>query len=1413
MYNSPPGTRLESIIGSLSSQSHSISVTMRQDGGGEEGAEERSSSTTTVAPISAMDEKAVKSKREVEEEEVEEEEELENKEEIMAETTTTTTSLPRKRQKVTAETSNSDSGEEAVEEEEEEVDEDEGEKTSTADSEVEAEALARTPEELSAPAETELQPSHATNSIIESIRSNFFEQQQQQQQLQTSSALREQLLQQTNRTASSLSSSSPARSRGHLPVTSPQHPHHHPLHPPALSSSPPPPANPNQTAESNQAADGQVRVTNVYRGLYPIKNVKQHFKKKTIDNRKLYICLWPDCSFQTWKYSQHISRHIYLKHIGIKELRCSVPACEKVFKRPESLVQHVKNHICGFGIDPVRMKDAANICGVKNIKRHFSKIMDNDIQVFMCQFARCQFVTNNSGSIRRHVHNQHICPHSSPNGGGGGGGNGSSNGGGLRASTPSSRSNGGDAMMTSTAEAALISRPLDSSPNLQFFSSPRSQGLQQQQQFSPHSQSPASSVNSADNSAEPPVEEVEEGGDEDGNSCSAHLDPLVVLTEYEGQTYDPLLDPDAEAAAAAAAAAARRKNNGLYSLKNYKEHYYKIKTEEAGVQFICKGCQFQAKSQITLIRHLWNELGYKEFHCEFEGCTRTFDNEFSRGSSPHNSSNSFSVAAAMLNLGAHKPPQSSSPYHHSLPNPTPYSSHSYQPSSLSPSRSLVVPPSSHHLASILPPNSFTTSTGSTFPVGTTVSGRSSSPSPSSSRRHSNSSLTDSMMTNAINSSLISILQAPSMAAANGGGGGGGVISGHAQNPNNFGTPPPPPHITNPSIHVPPAHHHPHHRQSPSSQVPLDLGAGVQPPPRTSTPSSGVEQQQRRSSASTGIYSLKLYADKFDKYPSPTGDLLYRCRLCDGQYVVRSQVSIVKHLRAHERGDIPQVAGTHPFPPIPSNSLVEPPPHTSSSLTSSSSEADLLRQQQFQHQMYLLEQQFRQQQQQQQFQQQLQQQQQQQQQIQQQQRPRTMSNVSGGSGLSGGSGGGGGGDLEDMEEDEDELEDREISVGGEDGDFQAGEGGGGERGTISTLASSTPSTSAEAKRQAAASIRKYNCRSKSGLYSLKKHEADYARSKGPDGYHYKCVNCDEYTTKSQATMVRHTWTHKKQHFRCDNCFENFENEFSLYKHKKTTHPESTSQHNRASSKGNKEKREAAAAAAAAAAALAASTSASTSAQLPLPSSSALSQNQQQLPPLPDMSFYPSSLSGPDNHHHQQPTAEQLAKQQQQAFLAWLATTQQQILAIQQMQQQQQQQQQQQLPNLESKVAPPPLPAEIKFPLPPQQQQQQQQPNNPSVNMSAQNLAEVVSQIQRNGLKVKEEIKADEEDEEKVDNTAKQGQSRRALRFKSTHRKPVQIRQNLVDEEEENHDDDNKVATIKDEDSTTTSSSEHELEVDK
>lgn len=156
----------------------------------------------------------------------------------------------------------------------------------------------------------------------------------------------------------------------------------------------------------------------IYRGLYPINEVKQYFTKTIVDGKKLYSCLWQGCSFKTWKYSQHISRHIYLKHIGIKKLMCDFEGCGKMFKRPESLVQHIKNHSCGFGIDSQIMKDPDNVCGVRNIKRYFIRTLDNDIYVFQCKYGDCRFHTHNSGSIRRHVHNQHVCPFSSPSGGG-----------------------------------------------------------------------------------------------------------------------------------------------------------------------------------------------------------------------------------------------------------------------------------------------------------------------------------------------------------------------------------------------------------------------------------------------------------------------------------------------------------------------------------------------------------------------------------------------------------------------------------------------------------------------------------------------------------------------------------------------------------------------------------------------------------------------------------------------------------------------------------------------------------------------------------------------------------------------------------------------------------------------------------
>ena len=88
---------------------------------------------------------------------------------------------------------------------------------------------------------------------------------------------------------------------------------------------------------------------NVYKGLYPIREVKQYYRREFVDGKALYLCLWEGCGYKTWKYSQHIARHIHLAHIGIKELRCLVPGCGKTFKRPESLVSHSQNHNCGFG--------------------------------------------------------------------------------------------------------------------------------------------------------------------------------------------------------------------------------------------------------------------------------------------------------------------------------------------------------------------------------------------------------------------------------------------------------------------------------------------------------------------------------------------------------------------------------------------------------------------------------------------------------------------------------------------------------------------------------------------------------------------------------------------------------------------------------------------------------------------------------------------------------------------------------------------------------------------------------------------------------------------------------------------------------------------------------------------------------
>lgn len=78
--------------------------------------------------------------------------------------------------------------------------------------------------------------------------------------------------------------------------------------------------------------------------------------------------------------------------------------------------------------------------------------------------------------------------------------------------------------------------------------------------------------------------------------------------------------------------ASNNRSNGMYSLKNFKNHYRKDRGE-CGPLFVCLKCEadnsaeYTFKTQIALVRHLWDEIGFKDFECEL--CPLKFENEFS----------------------------------------------------------------------------------------------------------------------------------------------------------------------------------------------------------------------------------------------------------------------------------------------------------------------------------------------------------------------------------------------------------------------------------------------------------------------------------------------------------------------------------------------------------------------------------------------------------------------------------------------------------------------------------------------------------------------------------------------------------------------------------------------------------------
>lgn len=387
---------------------------------------------------------------------------------------------------------------------------------------------------------------------------------------------------------------------------------------------------PQPTPSTSTATDS------VYRGLYPINQVKKYFVKVVENNQKLYKCIWDGCNFQTRKYSQHISRHIYLKHIGIKELRCKVANCGKEFKRPESLVQHEKNHICGFGIDSNKMKDPDNICGVKNIKKYFTRILDTDIYVYQCQFPNCKFVTNNSGSIRRHIHNQHICPHSSH----------SMSANNARSNRLNANQTNGN--MNTYTPVSTANMSFEGIPSTSTYSpfeykdykddSMEMSGVDSQMDNESNNIEVEVQISEYDDQRYDPIKGTTYTVTKFDNECSSEPFDYSIKANEEGSSglnedeeedgmdVDDELDDDDNDEDDDDDSSAQKPKNGLYSLKNFKNDYRKEKRDN-GVVFVCNQCDFEAKSQITLIRHLWGEKGYKEFDCDI--CSKVFPNEFS----------------------------------------------------------------------------------------------------------------------------------------------------------------------------------------------------------------------------------------------------------------------------------------------------------------------------------------------------------------------------------------------------------------------------------------------------------------------------------------------------------------------------------------------------------------------------------------------------------------------------------------------------------------------------------------------------------------------------------------------------------------------------------------------------------------
>ncbi|CAG2100882.1 unnamed protein product [Medioppia subpectinata] len=145
-----------------------------------------------------------------------------------------------------------------------------------------------------------------------------------------------------------------------------------------------------------------------YRGLQSLKNLTQWYRCYPLRGQRYYRCLYETaCTYGTYK-SQQMAQHLHCLHIQTRRFPCRTPGCGHVYLTPQSLRQHERNHRCGFGTG--RGGTLSGPCGNRNIFKYRIVMRGPDGRISAYECAFCHRRMRYDMAIKRHIHNQHLCP-------------------------------------------------------------------------------------------------------------------------------------------------------------------------------------------------------------------------------------------------------------------------------------------------------------------------------------------------------------------------------------------------------------------------------------------------------------------------------------------------------------------------------------------------------------------------------------------------------------------------------------------------------------------------------------------------------------------------------------------------------------------------------------------------------------------------------------------------------------------------------------------------------------------------------------------------------------------------------------------------------------------------------------------